>query len=254
MHGPYYRVTRQNDLWMDRKHTRVRLLPYVHQLSNLYKNTCKKLFWFHLSLAFSPAALTDWISTSFSGTSSWTMKHWLKLYDGHHLIKIYPIAVGKMVTSTPMGTYRIINKQSNPGGPFGAFWMGLSKLHYGIHGTNNPSSIGKSVSHGCIRMHNEDVLELAFMVSIGTTVTIHKWNTDYLVFCMFHIIGGKVSRLLILPDGLISGYRGYIKSYYILIKRASIKYKTKLRVVFNAGFFELPIKFSFSLLTLYHLI
>lgn len=103
-----------------------------------------------------------------------TMKHQLKLYDGNRLIEMYPIAVGKMVTSTPMGKYKVINKQRNPGGPYGVFWMGLSKPHYGIHGTNNPSSIGKNVSHGCIRMHNEDVLELASMVSIGTTVYIHR--------------------------------------------------------------------------------
>ena len=103
-----------------------------------------------------------------------TRKHQLKLYDGHQLVKKYPIAVGRMVTATPMGTYRIINKQRNPGGPFGAFWMGLSKPHYGIHGTNNPSSIGRSVSHGCIRMKNKDVLELASMVPIGTSVHIHK--------------------------------------------------------------------------------
>ncbi|MER2088708.1 MAG: L,D-transpeptidase [Sporosarcina sp.] len=103
-----------------------------------------------------------------------TRKHRLKLYDGHNLIKTYPIAVGKMVTSTPMGTFRIINKQSNPGGPFGILWMGLSKRHYGIHGTNNPSTIGKSVSHGCIRMFNKDVLELSSMVPVGTTVYIHK--------------------------------------------------------------------------------
>ncbi|WP_318614961.1 L,D-transpeptidase [Sporosarcina sp. YIM B06819] len=103
-----------------------------------------------------------------------TLHHLLRLYDGHHPLDIYPIAVGKMVTSTPMGTYRIINKQSNPGGPFGAFWIGLSKPHYGIHGTNNPVSIGKSVSHGCIRMLNKDVLELASMVRIGTIVFIHK--------------------------------------------------------------------------------
>ncbi|MBD7985494.1 L,D-transpeptidase [Sporosarcina sp. Sa2YVA2] len=103
-----------------------------------------------------------------------TLKHELKLYDGKKLIKQYPIAVGKMVTRTPVGSFKIINKQLNPGGPFGAFWMGLSKPHYGIHGTNNPSSIGKSVSHGCIRMHNEDVLELASMVRVGTIVKIRK--------------------------------------------------------------------------------
>jgi lipoprotein-anchoring transpeptidase ErfK/SrfK len=60
----------------------------------------------------------------------------------------------------------------NPGGPFGVFWMGLSKPHYGIHGTNDPSSIGKMVSHGCIRMYNEDVIALSQLVSIGTRVTI----------------------------------------------------------------------------------
>lgn len=54
--------------------------------------------------------------------------------------------------------------------------MGLSKPHYGIHGTNNPSSIGKNVSHGCIRMYNRDVLELASKVPIGTKVVIHKWD------------------------------------------------------------------------------
>lgn len=95
----------------------------------------------------------------------------LRLYNDQ-LVKTYPVAVGKMVTATPTGTYRIINKQPNPGGPFGAFWMGLSKPHYGIHGTNNPDSIGKFVSHGCIRMYNKDVLELAAKVPIGTVVII----------------------------------------------------------------------------------
>ncbi|CAM4115418.1 L,D-transpeptidase [Lederbergia lenta] len=100
-------------------------------------------------------------------------KHQLKLFDDRKLIKTYPVALGKMVTPTPHGAYTIINKQPNPGGPFGVMWMGLSKPHYGIHGTNNPSSIGKSVSHGCIRMHNHDVLELSKKVPIGTGVVIH---------------------------------------------------------------------------------
>ncbi|BAQ11025.1 erfk/ybis/ycfs/ynhg family protein [Bacillus sp. OxB-1] len=103
-----------------------------------------------------------------------TSKHQLKLFENGRLIKTYPIGVGRMVTPTPAGTFTIINKQRNPGGPFGAFWMGLSKPHYGIHGTNNPSSIGKNVSKGCIRMLNRDVLELAAAVLIGTRVAIHK--------------------------------------------------------------------------------
>jgi lipoprotein-anchoring transpeptidase ErfK/SrfK len=103
-----------------------------------------------------------------------TLRHQLKLFDGNRLIKDYPIAGGKMLSPTPFGTYTIVNKQSNPGGPFGVLWMGLPKPHYGIHGINNPASIGRNVSHGCIRMHNHDVLELSSRVPIGTRVVIHK--------------------------------------------------------------------------------
>jgi L,D-transpeptidase ErfK/SrfK len=88
------------------------------------------------------------------------------------VVKGYPIAVGKIVTATPVGDFVIVNREPNPGGPFGAMWLSLSKIHYGIHGTNNPSSIGKSVSLGCIRMYNHDVLELASLVPNGTKVLI----------------------------------------------------------------------------------
>lgn len=96
----------------------------------------------------------------------------LYLLDNDIVIRGFPVGIGKMLTQTPQGEFTIINKQPDPGGPFGAFWMGLSKPHYGIHGTNDPSSIGQVVSHGCIRMYNEDVLALASIVPIGTQVTI----------------------------------------------------------------------------------
>ena len=89
----------------------------------------------------------------------------LHLLDGDIVVHTYPIAIGKMATQTPSGQYTIINKQPNPGGPFGAYWLGLSKPHYGIHGTNDPSSIGRSVSHGCIRMYNEDVTQLDTVIT-----------------------------------------------------------------------------------------
>jgi lipoprotein-anchoring transpeptidase ErfK/SrfK len=111
--------------------------------------------------------MAKWIDVS-------TSQHQLKLFEGNGLIKAYPIAVGKILSPTPSGTYTIINKQLNPGGPFGVLWMGLSKPHYGIHGTNNPASIGKNVSHGCIRMFNHDVLELSSSVPIGTRVFLHR--------------------------------------------------------------------------------
>jgi lipoprotein-anchoring transpeptidase ErfK/SrfK len=111
--------------------------------------------------------MARWIDVS-------TSHHRLILFDGHRFIKSYPVAIGKMLSPTPSGTYTIINKQHNPGGPFGVFWMGLSKPHYGIHGTNRPASIGKNVSHGCIRMFNHDVLDLSSRVRVGTKVSIHK--------------------------------------------------------------------------------
>ncbi|WNQ10577.1 L,D-transpeptidase [Paenibacillus aurantius] len=98
----------------------------------------------------------------------------LYLLDQDKVVHRYPVGIGKIATQTPFGEFKIINKVPHPGGPFGVFWMGLSKPHYGIHGTNNESSIGKMVSHGCIRMHNRDVLALAKLVPIGTRVTIRK--------------------------------------------------------------------------------
>ncbi len=106
-------------------------------------------------------------------------KRRLSLYNYGRLTKVYPVGVGKITTLTPSGNFTIVNKvrypYSYPGGPlsvFGTVWMGLSKPHYGIHGTNRPSSIGKYVSHGCIRMYNKDVEELARIVPIGTPVQI----------------------------------------------------------------------------------
>jgi lipoprotein-anchoring transpeptidase ErfK/SrfK len=96
----------------------------------------------------------------------------LSLFYAGKLSKTYPIAIGKMLTYTPTGQYIIVNREPNPGGPYGAMWLSLSKAGYGIHGTNNPSSIGKAVSLGCVRMHNRDVLELASLVPNGTKVTI----------------------------------------------------------------------------------
>ncbi|RBW69492.1 L,D-transpeptidase family protein [Bacillus taeanensis] len=102
-----------------------------------------------------------------------TSQRILTLKNNGKVIKTYPIAVGRVLHQTPVGQFIIINKAPNPGGPFGTMWMSLSKQHYGIHGTNDPASIGKAVSRGCIRMYNRDVEEMASIVPIGTGVYIH---------------------------------------------------------------------------------
>ncbi|HOB12046.1 MAG TPA: peptidoglycan-binding protein [Syntrophomonadaceae bacterium] len=88
--------------------------------------------------------------------------------------RTYPVAIGKSSTPTPLGNWTIVAKAVNPGGPFGVRWMRLSVPWggYGIHGTNNPKSIGRAVSHGCIRLYNEDVIEIYDQTPIGTLVTI----------------------------------------------------------------------------------
>jgi lipoprotein-anchoring transpeptidase ErfK/SrfK len=59
-----------------------------------------------------------------------------------------------------------------PGNPMGAAAIGLDRGNYAIHGTNDPSSIGGFVSHGCIRMHNADVMDLYQRVPIGAKVAV----------------------------------------------------------------------------------
>ena len=98
----------------------------------------------------------------------------LRMYIGGELSKTYPVAVGKPATPTPSGDYKIVNKVMNPGGVLGTRWMGLNVPggNYGIHGTNNPSSIGNRVSLGCIRMQNYSVEELFPQVPLGTPVRV----------------------------------------------------------------------------------
>lgn len=103
-----------------------------------------------------------------------TATHTLAIFNNGKLLKSYSVAIGKPSTPTPTGSYKIINKAVNPGGPFGSRWLGLNipAGGFGIHGTNTQSSIGKSVSHGCIRMFNNDVLEVYRLIPIGTVVKI----------------------------------------------------------------------------------
>lgn len=93
---------------------------------------------------------------------------------GGQQIGVFPVAVGKPDTPTPLGDWKIIQKTMNPGGPFGVRWMKLNCPWggYGIHGTDNEASIGSVASHGCIRMHNNDVIRVYDLVSLGTRVKI----------------------------------------------------------------------------------
>lgn len=98
----------------------------------------------------------------------------LLLVSGPHLVRQYPVAIGKN-NATPEGYFTILQKINQPegkGNVYGTRGMTFANPSYAIHGTNDPDSIGKAVSLGCIRLHNADVEELYSFVSPGTEVII----------------------------------------------------------------------------------
>ena len=70
--------------------------------------------------------------------------------------------------------FRSLIAGGSPHNPMGVAAMTLAGLDYAIHGTNQPSSIGHFVSHGCIRMFNEDVTDLFGRVDVGTPVVVTR--------------------------------------------------------------------------------
>ena len=96
----------------------------------------------------------------------------LTVYRNGIFFREYIVATGKPETPTPIGVFEVINKEIDPGGPYGTRWLGLSARGYGIHGTNDPSSIGTAASNGCIRMYNEDIEALFDITVVGTPVRI----------------------------------------------------------------------------------
>ncbi|CAM4308409.1 L,D-transpeptidase [Paenibacillus tarimensis] len=98
----------------------------------------------------------------------------LALKSGKTIIRSYAVGLGG--EKTPNGTFHISEKVRNPNGrdngEFGSRGMTLSDTLYAIHGTDEPDSIGKDESLGCVRMLREDLEELYDMVTLGTKVTI----------------------------------------------------------------------------------
>jgi len=97
----------------------------------------------------------------------------LSVYSGQSLFRRFPVAVGKPSTPTPLGSWQISEK-AIWGGAFGTRWMRLSIPYgiYGVHGTQNPASIGHLASHGCVRMYNRDVEQVYAWVQEGTPVDV----------------------------------------------------------------------------------
>lgn len=118
--------------------------------------------------------------------------------QGYRVVLVYKAtnAVGKGYTPSPVGIYKVVDKLEDPSwippksikpnekvvppygethkNPLGVARIGLNKFGVNLHGTNAPGSLGKSVSHGCIRHSNKDIMAIYHMVHPGTTVVIAR--------------------------------------------------------------------------------
>ena len=119
----------------------------------------------------------------------------LTVERGHQVVFFAPVSAGSEHDPLPIGDWKVKGVARNPSfnynpdlfwdadpehskakipagpnNPVGLVWIDLSKEHYGIHGTPEPRTIGRTQSHGCVRLTNWDALTLASLVKPGTPV------------------------------------------------------------------------------------
>jgi lipoprotein-anchoring transpeptidase ErfK/SrfK len=122
----------------------------------------------------------------------------LTVFEDGKLIAAYPVTIGSEQTESPIGDWKVrgvaklpdyrhdeslLNKGERsdkfhllppgPNNPVGVVWIALNKKGIGLHGTSDPDSIGRSASHGCVRLANWDVIRLAEKIKAGVPVAIH---------------------------------------------------------------------------------
>lgn len=127
-----------------------------------------------------------------------TKTNMLGVFENQKLIAAYPVTIGSAHTASPIGDWKVrgiaklprfrYDKEMlehgqrsgnfymlppGPRNPVGVMWIALNKKGIGIHGTDDPGSIGRAVSHGCIRLANWDVVRLATKIKAGDKVSIH---------------------------------------------------------------------------------
>jgi len=127
-----------------------------------------------------------------------TKTNLLGVFEGDKLIAAYPVTIGSTQTASPIGEWHVRGvaklprfrydkkmlqhgqRSGNfymlppgPNSPVGVVWIALNKKGIGLHGTNDPDNIGRSVSHGCIRLTNWDIAHLVEKVKAGVPVSIH---------------------------------------------------------------------------------
>jgi lipoprotein-anchoring transpeptidase ErfK/SrfK len=149
--------------------------------------------WLQVSLPIRPNGSSGWVrseglhhTTTSKRVEVDLERRMLTLFDGASVVESATVAVGAPTTPTPRGSFYVTDlvDTDTPGGPYGPFAFGISAHsdqltefaggdgQVGIHGTDDPSSIGRAVSNGCIRLPNEVVTRLIDHVELGTPVLV----------------------------------------------------------------------------------
>jgi lipoprotein-anchoring transpeptidase ErfK/SrfK len=152
--------------------------------------TCRPS-WYHVQLPLRPNGITGWVRASAVTTRRVHARivvdlsdRSVSLYRDGRPVFITTAAIGSPSTPTPLGRYYVNQKLvADPLGPFGPAALGISAFSpvlrdwaqggpIAIHGTNEAYLLGSAVSHGCVRVRNEDVLRLWKLAPTGTPVLI----------------------------------------------------------------------------------
>lgn len=127
-----------------------------------------------------------------------TKDNMLRLFENGQLVAAYPVTIGSAQTVSPLGAWKVKGiarlpdfrydlsflktgergdktylLAPGPNDPVGVIWVALNKPGIGLHGTSDPDAIGRSASHGCVRLANWDIARLATRVRAGVVVSIH---------------------------------------------------------------------------------
>ncbi|MFC7320027.1 L,D-transpeptidase family protein [Halobacillus campisalis] len=173
----------------------------------------------------------------------------LAFYENGTLQKVFPVATGRKSSLTPEGKFTLVNKVKNrpwykeniPGGdprnPLGARWLGIkvpgdwghtSGNVYGVHGTNNPSSIGTYASSGCIRMNNKDVIWLYERADKNIPVYITSSSSSFTALAQKYEVGSK---------SVVAGYETFNETLRYGSKGDSVKVlQKKLSITADGSF------------------
>jgi lipoprotein-anchoring transpeptidase ErfK/SrfK len=148
--------------------------------------------WYRVRLPARPNGVVGWVLSKEVKTTRLSARilvdlsrHRLFFYRHGRIVLRSPVAIGKQSTPTPRGRFYVTQRfiVTTPGGPYGPRALGISAFSdvlrswrdggpIGIHGTNEPFSIGEPVSHGCIRMPNPMIVRLFKLTPLGTPVVI----------------------------------------------------------------------------------